>query len=208
MVFIVLAGFSLWVAWRDGAVEWLPGEVVEPERGRFEVVGGYQYFRDCSLVGDRANDGDSFRVSVGGDELVLRLYFVDTAESYVHPRGYNRERLAEQGKYFGGRSEAKMVELGQRAKREVLAALGSERFEVYTKWQRVFDSERMYGFVRFVSGEWEGLYLSEVLVSQGLARIHTTGAGLPDGTGEGAFERRLMRLEGEARIGERGAWGR
>lgn len=207
-VFVLLIGLTLWVRWRDGAVDWLPGEVVEPERGRFETVGGFQWFGDCRLVDERGNDGDSFRVSVGGDEIVVRLYFVDAAESYVNPRGYNRERLADQGEYFGGLGQGETVLLGQEAKKVVLGALGGGGFEVYTKWQRVFDSERMYGFVRFTGGEWEGQYLSEVLVARGLARIHTTGADLPDGTSEGAFERRLGELEEGAKAGRVGAWGR
>lgn len=203
---MVLVGVTLWVRWQDGAIDWLPGEVVEPERGRFETQDGFQRFGDCRLVNERGNDGDSFRVDLGGDESVVRLYFVDTAESYVHPRGYNRERIGQQGAYFGGLGDKQTVALGAAAKRFVLSELAGARFEVYTRWRRVFDSDRIYAFVRFTGGRYEGMYLSEVLVGQGLARIHTTGENLPDGTAEGAFERRLRELESEAKAAGRGGW--
>ena len=48
--------------------------------------------------------------------------------------------------------------------------------------------------------------LPALLVEAGLARIHTKGADLPDGTRRARFEHGLRSLEKSARLAGRGGW--
>ena len=57
----------------------------------------WQTLRDCRLIPNEWNDGDSFHVIHHGQEYIFRLYFVDTPES----EDSLRERVAEQAKHFG-----------------------------------------------------------------------------------------------------------
>src|SRR6266487_3013148 len=49
------------------------------------------------FLAKRANDGDSFHISVAGKEYIFRLYFVDAPETSAE----FRDRVEEQAKYFG-----------------------------------------------------------------------------------------------------------
>lgn len=160
----------------------------------------YEVMYDASLVDDRNNDGDSFKIACKGKVHELRLYFADCPEKRRH--AYNGDRLREQGEYFGSLSEERTVALGQQAQAFAREWLTSRPFTVYTKWQGVFDSGRHYAFVVFPDGE----DLSAKLVREGLARIHTSGTTLPDGRTEQAYEQELRGLESEARHARRGGW--
>ena len=155
----------------------------------------------------RGNDGDSFRVRLSdGREKVLRLYFVDAPESAV--RTYrngetNEKRLDYQARDLGGLSRKRVLTIGQEAKARVRGLLAAETFQVATKEQEVFDSGRIYAFVRVQGGE---KYLHELLVEEGLVRIYTEGASLPEGTSRMEQEKRLRKLERVAREAGRGAW--
>jgi len=170
-----------------------------------EVGNGFRELSSCRLVGDRGNDGDSFRLEHGGGQTVVRLYFVDCPEKRRHQ--YNGERIHKQAQYFNGISDEAAIGVGKEAKKFTLDLLGAQSFTVLTRGERVFDSERIYGFVRFDSGRYAGRYLSELLVEGGLGRIHTKGADFPDGTTRKNFKKKLKRLEGQARRERRGAWG-
>ena len=50
--------------------------------------------------------------------------------------------------------------------------------------------------------------LEETLVREGLVRIHTKGADLPDGTPVKERLKQLRELEKDAKQARRGAWGR
>lgn len=160
----------------------------------FEVMYGVR------LLPDPNNDGDSFKVEHRGKVHVLRLYFADCPEK--RRDAYNEERLAEQGRYFGGLSEPRTVAVGQQAHAFAHEWLTQRPFTVYTKWQVVFGSGRHYAFVIFPDGE----DLSAKLVREGLARIHTTGTALPDGRSADRYEVELRLLEEEARAARRGGW--
>lgn len=41
----------------------------------------WQAIRNCSLIENESNDGDSFHVKADGEERIFRLYFVDTPEA-------------------------------------------------------------------------------------------------------------------------------
>jgi len=183
-----------------------PDRTVNPSK-----VGVYDRFTDARYVDRDGNDGDSFMVKAGGREFELRLYFVDAPESYLSDRyADQRRRVAEQARDLGGIAPAEAVEVGQRAKAFTRQRLASGPFTVYTYWERVYDSDRTYGFVELPDGS----DLASLLVAEGLARVHTKGPGskekpVPTPKGKTFFQARdgLEALEREARIKTRGAWG-
>ena len=141
------------------------------------------------------NDGDSFRVHWNGGEVTIRLYFTDTPESDYR----FMDRTRDQAAYFGI-SEEQAVEAGKLAKDFTRDAL-KDGFEIRTRWQGVFSGKpnaRKYGIVSV-----GGKDLAELLVANGLARIH--GMGIGGKTWEEV--ERLKALEAQAKAEKRGAWG-
>ncbi len=172
------------------------------ENSRYAELSGVRW------VDHRNNDGDSFYLEYEGREFELRLYFVDTAEKYLSDRYESqRRRVADQAEYFG-LSSMEAVSLGVAAKRFVEELLTGQDFTVHTKWERVYDGPRFYGFVETEDPETgQPAYLSEILLRHGLARIHTKGEDTPDGRSRSAFEEHLMAVDRVAREMRRGAWG-
>jgi len=191
-----------WKGWlpegplRSGSGPSVPAEGQKPVR----LAGGWEELRGCTLAEDRANDGDSFEVWHGGKRHVIRLYFVDCPEKVRHQ--YNGARIADQGRYFGGLTEAETVGIGERARDFTLERLRASSFTVLTRWEQVFDSERHYAFVTLREGD-----LGELLAGEGLARIFTKGENRPGGARAGAEKQRLLSLERRAKKARRGAWG-
>lgn len=190
------------------------GEVAMPEKKESAAtslpqngpVNGYERLEGCRMVEHRNNDGDSFWVRHGEREFELRLYYADAAEKYLSDRhASQRERVGEQARDFGGLSINQTVELGKAAKLYAEKLLAGKAFTVFTKWERVYDGERFYGWVELPGTEGE--YLSERLVEKGIARIHTKGEPSPDGASYRQYKAHLEKLEQEARKAGRGAWG-
>lgn len=155
----------------------------------------WQTLEACQLVESWRNDGDSFKIHWNGEELTIRLYFADTPESDYR----FMDRTRAQAAYFGI-SEEQAVEVGKMAKEFTRNAL-KDGFSVRTRWQGVFGGEktaRKYGIVTVPEGD-----LAEMLVANGLARIH--GMGIGGKTWEEV--ERLKVLEAEAKAAKRGAWG-
>jgi endonuclease YncB( thermonuclease family) len=172
--------------------------------------GEYRELRGCTLVAHRNNDGDSFHVATpDGKQQEFRLYFVDAPESALkkyRDGNSNEERLRFQAEYFGRLSQGQTTEVGQRAKKWTAKVLGREPFTVYTRGEKVYDGPRLYCFVSVQDGGTER-WLHELLVEQGLARIYTKGAKMPDGTNPGAQEKHLHALERTAKREKRNGWG-
>jgi len=166
----------------------------------------YVTFQNCRYEEHVQNDGDSFRVRLpDGSVEQFRLYFVDCPESQF--RSYrggatNRDRIHEQAEYFGITDE-QAVEIGSRAKARIHELLGKGPFTLYTRWDDPFGDLRFHAFVLPAGGP----YLEETLVREGLARIYTKGAEMPDGLSFKARQEQLRKLEAEARKAKRGAWG-
>jgi len=158
----------------------------------------------AALAGDGADDGDSFLLRHDGGRHVLRLYFVDCPEKRRHH--LNRARLAEQGAAFGGLTEADTLRLGREARDFTLRLLRDRPFRVFTRWDPVYDDRRHYAHLAVTQPDGRERWLAELLVEAGLARIHTKGADLPDGTRRAVFEQQLRSLEKSARLAGRGGW--
>lgn len=174
------------------AVAWV-GMLVLPLAA--SAVKPWQVLEGCRLVESYNNDGDSFRVSWGEDEMTIRIYFADTPE--VSSRYW--DRLQAQADYFGITRE-QVVEVGKMA-REFTQRVLRDGFSVQTRGQGVFGgahAARQYGIVMV-----DGDDLADLLVANGLARIHGTGIG---GQTWKKVER-LRELEEESKAAGRGAWG-
>jgi competence protein ComEA len=155
--------------------------------------------KNCRLIANPANDGDSFHVSAGDKEYLFRLYFVDAPETDAMTPG----RLVEQAKYFAI-TVPQAIEVGRAAKEFTREKL-SEPFTAFTHMSDAMGQsrlERFYAFIQTKVGD-----LGEQLVRNGLARAYGFKAvppGLRDSRAESA---KLQQLEDQAKQEKIGAWG-
>jgi len=160
----------------------------------------WRHLDNVSLVDQAGNDGDSFHARRNRSSYLFRLYFVDTPETDAR----FPERLREQADYFGIPLE-QVVDAGKMADAFTKDLLAKRPFSVYTKYRDAMGAStknRTYGMVK-VNERW----LCELLVENGLARIHGVGDDLPDGVSERRHWARLRTLENTARREKRGIWG-
>jgi competence protein ComEA len=161
--------------------------------------GPWVTLENCRYLTKRANDGDSFHVSVNGKEYIFRLYFVDAPETDTE----FRDRVDEQAKYFGITAEQN-VSVGVLAKAYTREKL-SGPFSVRTCWEDAMGRSRMqrfYAMVQTNNGD-----LGEQLVENGLARIHGIQAS-PEGLTSARQEwQKLETLERKAKREKVGGWG-
>src|SRR5436190_11858201 len=154
---------------------------------------------NCRLITNPANDGDSFHVSVGPNEYLFRLYFVDAPETdEMVPR-----RLVDQAKYFGI-TVPQAIEVGRAAKEFTRERL-SEPFAVFTHMSDAMGQSRIERFYAYVQTTEGGL--GEQLVRNGLARIYGFKATPPGLTSSRMELIKLHQVENEARQQKIGAWG-
>ena len=155
--------------------------------------------KDCRLIPNPANDGDSFHVSAGEKEYLFRLYFVDAPETDEMTPG----RLVQQAKYFAI-TVPQAIEVGRRAKEFVGEKLATP-FTIFTHMSDAMGQsrlERFYAFVQTKDGD-----LGEQLVRNGLARVYGFKAK-PPGLESSRIEfDKLQQYENEARQEKVGAWG-
>jgi endonuclease YncB( thermonuclease family) len=152
----------------------------------------------CRYIEKKYNDGDSFRVSCGVKEHILRLYYVDAPEAEMS----SAARVGEQRAYFGVTIED-VLSTGEAATRRVRELL-KEPFSVSTKWSVAggrSKEPRYYGLI-----DVGGRRLVEILVSEGLARTKGVVVNLPSGERATAYLAKLHGLEREARIQRKGIW--
>lgn len=207
LIGVMLVGAVLWwIDNREVLEETLHPENVPREGG---TLGDYRVLENCALVGHRNNDGDSFHVRVpGGETQEFRLYFVDAPESAFktyRDGNTNGKRLRHQAEYFGKLSQDQTTAVGQAAKKWTAGVLGGGRFTVYTRDEKVYSGPRLYAFVEVEEGGRKR-WLHELLVEQGLARIYTQGAALPDGTSVAVRKRVLRGVEQVAKKAGKGGW--
>jgi len=154
----------------------------------------WQTLEKCRLISSAGNDGDSFHVRYNGREYVFRLYFVDAPETDLeYP-----VRVEAQAAYFDI-TVRQALNIAADAARFTRNAL-SRPFTITTRWQDALGSTplgRQYGMVTV-----DGRDLAELLVENGLARIHGINVA-----GIGAEKvAKLKALEAEAKKARRGAW--
>ena len=155
--------------------------------------------KDCRLISNPANDGDSFHVSAGEKEYLFRLYLVDAPETdEMTPR-----RLIEQAKYFSI-TVPQAIEVGRAAKDFTQEKL-SQPFTVFTHMSDAMGQsrlERFYAFVETKEGD-----LGEQLVRNGLARSYGFKTAPPGLTNSRIEVEKLQQFEDAAKREKIGAWG-
>ena len=152
----------------------------------------------CRYIEQKFNDGDSFRVSCGMREYVLRLYYVDAPEANLS----SGARVDEQREYFKVPVES-VLATGEAATRRVRELL-HQPFSVATKWAVAGGRSkelRYYGLI-----DVGGKRLIEILVSEGLARTKGVVVNLPNGEKATAYLAKLRGLEREAKNQRKGIW--
>jgi competence ComEA-like helix-hairpin-helix protein len=161
--------------------------------------GPWVTLQNCHFLSKRANDGDSFHVSVNGKEYIFRLYFVDAPET----TNEFRDRVEEQAQYFGIRVD-QVVKVGEMAKKYTREKL-SGPFTIRTCFQDALGRSRIgrsYAIVQTANGD-----LGEQLVENGLARIHGNQSS-PEGITSARREwQKLTLLQQKAKREKVGAWG-
>ena len=159
---------------------------------------GFERIEGCQWVDHRQNDGDSFRLRLpDGRTEQFRLYFVDCPESAFKEYGRgenNHDRIRQQARDMGVTPD-EVVEIGRRAKSEVHRLLAGKSITLHTLWDDPFGDRRFHAFIELPGGGW----LHEKLVRDRLARVHTKGTSLPDGTPETTHLAHLEALERQAR---------
>lgn len=230
-IFIVAAAISIWIydAYKSGGSSSIserpraeetrknttPNDSPNAPNGKSSGsqsvrTGNYETYRNCTLVPDRPNDGDSFRIKLpDGSAEIMRLYFVDCPESEFRSYGggeNNHERIEKQATEMGGITPAQAVKIGKNAKEFTLARLAENPFTVHTTWDSPFQDKRYHAFIE-LSYNGKTRFLHELLVEKGYARIHTKGAQLPNGTSERKHEDHLYMLQTTAKSKNAGAWG-
>jgi competence protein ComEA len=163
-------------------------------------------FENCRYLPADWADGDSFPVALpGGQEVVLRLYFVDCNETSAGTETDQR-RVRDQSSYFGIDDHRVTMEFGRRAT-ELVRELLAKPFTVHTAFANApgrSAKPRTYGFVTLSDGR----DLGEVLVAAGLARSFGVRRATPDGSSAEAAKAKLDDLELGAALAREGIWGR
>ncbi|MFA7256631.1 MAG: hypothetical protein WC047_03550 [Kiritimatiellales bacterium] len=172
----------------------------------FTAQAEWTMLKNCKLVENQSNDGDSFVVQCstpyrGEIQNRFRLYFVDTAETDANS-DFKRDRLKEQAAYWGGDNPDFALQIGLRAEQSVKKWLRGG-FTVYTQGEYApsMGAPRYYAMVR-VNDRW----LDEMLVEEGLARIYGDDTELPEGVSADSHLRRLYELERAARTAGLNGW--
>lgn len=173
------------------------GGVPRPVADKFEIL------PSPALVESAANEADTLRVRHGMDEHVFVLYYVDALETTMdHP-----QRVAEQGRWFQA-SEKAVVETGQAAAAYAARLLRENHFNVLTRWERVPNTARYYAVIK-VQQPQGPVYLADLLVRGGYARVGSLMTDLPDDSRDQAgYLEELRRLDEKARAAKAGIWAR
>jgi endonuclease YncB( thermonuclease family) len=153
---------------------------------------------DCRYVENPDNDGDSFHVRGGDKEFTARLYYVDAPETNLR----QGDRTHDQSLHFGITLDETM-KAGEKAKQRTKELL-QKPFVIWTRWSTAGGRGRESRY--YVILEVDGKSLSELLVSEGLARTKGVAPNLPDGGKGKAYMERLDDLETAAREKHLGAF--
>lgn len=193
VLIVVLAGMLLKES-RPGPVAAIPVHLadVSAEGGGKAVTAQFEIFPRPELIESRANEADTLRIRVKGEEHIFVLYFVDALEASMnHP-----QRVAEQGRYFGNASDKAITESGADAASYVTELLKSHPFHVLTRWEKIANTERYYALITVETAPGRHEYLANLLMKKGFARLAGVTTDLPTGTQD--ITRYLAELQGLA----------
>jgi len=171
--------------------------VAVPAQAEFTVL------ENLRIVDHPDNDGDSFKVTDGESQWLLRLYFVDCPESSAGDATMRR-RLREQTRYFGLENHTDTIAYGKKAHEAVKKWL-SEPFIAYTTFASGMGRSNTPRYLAFVVTD-EGEDLDVLLVKNGLARTSGTRRGDFRGMHRDDRQAYLQDHEVSAIHGRRGIW--
>ena len=157
------------------------------------------------FVDSRANEADAIRFRIGNKEEVFCLYYIDALEAtWTHP-----QRIADQSRYFGKASREDIVATGEEAVRYVAQLLATKPFEIRTRWESVPNMARHYALIIVEHQPGQRVYLSDLLVQNGYARLNGVTTYLPDDVRDiETYIHELQNLAREARNQRRGIWSK
>ena len=181
----------------------VPGQTTPDEGGVPKLpVDKFQILPAPILVESEANEADTLRIRYGNEEYVFVLYFVDALETTMdHP-----QRVAEQGRWFGGVSDKAIIDVGKTAAKYVTDLLKERHFNVLTRWERVPNTVRYYAVIKVEQPEGP-VYLADLLVRRGYARVGGLRTELPDDRrDQPAYMAELKALDDKARQTKSGIW--
>lgn len=159
----------------------------------------WERLKNCRLIENESNDGDSFHVEHQGTEYIFRLYFADTPESEIDSRV--ADRVAEQAAHFGVTQE-ESLKWGHAAKKFSEKAL-RRPFTVVTRFQKAMGASKLQRYYAVILPEDGNTDLAEMLVEAGLARAYGQVVDAPKGKGMADYKR----MEKRARNGQMGIYG-
>lgn len=183
----------------------VPGETTPDEGGVPKAaVERYQILPSPVLVESRANEADTLRIRYGNEEHIFVLYFVDALETTMnHP-----QRVAEQGRYFGKAPDKVVLDVGNEAAAYVAQLLKDHHFNVLTKWERVPNTVRYFAIIK-VEQPSGPVYLADLLIRKGYARVQGISTDLPDDKRDlPTYAVELNALAKKARETKSGIWAR
>ncbi|HRH95677.1 MAG TPA: hypothetical protein PLB55_07060 [Prosthecobacter sp.] len=164
----------------------------------------FKIFPKARLIESRANEADTLRIKVSDteDEHIFVLYFVDAPDiSLTHP-----QRVQDQARYFGVSSQ-RVVEEGQRAVQYVTQLLKEHPFTVMTRWEEVPGLSRFYALILVEISPGKQVYLADLLVQQGYARVAGVTSNLPaDARSISDYALELQELRKRAQQSKAGIW--
>lgn len=184
-----------------GVAQVPPGQGMDAGRA---ALPEFKVFPKAKFIESRTNEADTlrFKVSDTEDEHVFVLYFVDALDaSSTHP-----QRVQEQARYFGVSSQ-RIIEEGQRAAAYVTKLLKEHPCSVMTRWEEVPGLSRYYALVlvEISAGKW--VYLADLLVQQGYARVAGVTTSLPsDARSMNDYALELQALRRQAEQRKAGIW--
>lgn len=164
-----------------------------------------QRFDRCEFVPSGWADGDSFQAKFPDGSLhTIRLYGADCIEIHVQGDDSNARRLRDQRRWFGIVDILTAKKVGEQA-RDLTRQMLAKPFTVHTSFANGRGDARFDRVYAFVTVS-DGVDLSEILVSKGLARAFGVARQLPDGTPGSEWEQHLKDLELTAAQSGEGAW--
>jgi endonuclease YncB( thermonuclease family) len=179
----------------------VPGQTNDAGRA---ALPEFKIFPKARLIESRANEADTLRIKVSDteDEHIFVLYFVDAPDiSLTHP-----QRVQEQARYFGVSSQ-RIVEEGQRAVQYVTQLLKEHPFTVMTRWEEVPGLSRFYALILVEISPGKQVYLADLLVQQGYARVAGVTSSLPaDARSISDYALELQELRKRAQQSKAGIW--
>jgi hypothetical protein len=207
VLIVVLAGILLKES-RPGPVAAVPvpvAQVSSTEPNAKAVTAQFEIFPRPELIESRANEADTLRIRVRGEEYVFVLYFVDALEASMnHP-----QVVAEQGRFFRNAGDKTITDTGAEAAAYVAELLTTHPFHVLTKWEQVANTGRYYAIIVVETSPGKREYLANLLMQNGYARRGVMMTELPGNTPAiPEYLQQLKQLGDDAERDKRGIWGK